>query len=125
MALVHTAGKFIPDLEPVTVLTVNTLSTDFDFHLLNQMVTNVVNPSEAGGNSDCGKSGLQVHTTNQVTAAGNQSGDLATEVSSSVEGLFNKFNGKVSVTAVHNLEVSNLRVASQVDILGTISDDLH
>jgi len=125
VALVHTAGKFVPDLEPVTVLTVNALSSDFDFHLLNQMVTDMVNPSETVSTGKSGESSLQVHTANQVTAAGNQGSDLATEVSGSVEGLFNRFNGKVGMTTVHNLEVSNLRVASQVDILGTISDDLH
>ena len=50
---------------------------------------------------------------------------LLAEVGGSVEGLLNGLHGEVSVATVDNLEKGDLRVASQVDILGTISDELH
>jgi hypothetical protein len=36
-----------PDLHPVTVLAINALTTDFNLNLLDEAVTNVVEPAEA------------------------------------------------------------------------------
>ena len=45
-------GKFVPDVEPVTVVLVNSLTTNFDFDVLNKSVANLVDPSEVVTTSD-------------------------------------------------------------------------
>ena len=42
-------GEFIPDGEPVTILLVNSLSSDLYFNRLDEEVTNEVDPSEVSG----------------------------------------------------------------------------
>ena len=39
-------GEFVPNVEPVTIVLVDTLSTDFDFNVVDQVVTNPVQPTE-------------------------------------------------------------------------------
>jgi hypothetical protein len=43
--LFSSLGKFVPDVEPVTVVTVNFLSTDFNVNVVNDNVSNVTSPS--------------------------------------------------------------------------------
>ena len=38
--------KFVPNIKPVTVLLINTLSTDFNFNLLYKEKTNIIDPAE-------------------------------------------------------------------------------
>ena len=47
------------------------------------------------------------------------------ELNGSLESLLNRLNREVSMSTVDNLEESNLWVTSQVNILGTISYELH
>jgi hypothetical protein len=51
--------------------------------------------------------------------------DTTTEIGLSAESLLNRFDGKVGISAISDLPESNLRVASQVNILRAISDELH
>jgi len=39
-------GEFVPDVHPVTVVFVDTLSTDFNFDVFDENVTEPVNPAE-------------------------------------------------------------------------------
>lgn len=119
--------KFIPDVEPVTIVTVNTLATDFNFNLSDHNVTEPVEPTElsGSGNRHTGKSNLKIHAGNEITVAGNSAGNFATPISGTIKGLFDRFHGKVSVTTIHDFPEGNLRISGQVNILSTISDELH
>jgi len=129
ISLFVTSGlrKFIPDVEPVTVVAVNALTTDFDFHLSDHNVPEPVKPTElsGSGNRHTGKSDLKIHTGNKITVTRNSAGNLAAPISGTVEGLFNRFHRKVSVTTIHDFPEGNLRISGQVNILSTISDKLH
>ena len=59
---------------------------------------------------------------NQIAVAGDRAGDLAAKACLTIEGLLDVLNREVGVAPVDHLEESDLRVASQVDILSTISD---
>ncbi len=124
-------GQLIPDVQPVTVVLVDTLSSDFDLDVLHQVVTGPVQPAElgaaavAGLQSHLGQGGLQVHAVDQVTIALDGAGHLLAKVGGTVEGVFNGFHGKVSVATVHNFKKCDLRVTSQVHVLGAVGYELH
>jgi hypothetical protein len=69
--------------------------------------------------------GLEVDSVDQITISGDGASHLLTEIGETVEGLFNRFHGEVGVSAVDNLEESNLGVSGQVYILGTVSYKLN
>jgi len=119
--------KFIPDVEPVTVVAVNALATDFDFDLSDHNVTEPVEPTElsSSGNRHTGKSDLKVHAGNKITVTRNSAGNFATPIGSTIEGLFDRFHREVSVATIHHFPEGNLRISGQVNILSTISDKLH
>ena len=118
-------SKFSPDIHPVAILTVNELTTDLNLSLLNHGITNTISPFVAASSGNIGENTLEVHLLDQITITGDSSGDTLTEINLTVESLLNRLNSEVSVTTIDDLEESNLRVASQVNILGTISDKLH
>ena len=124
-------GELIPDVEPVTIVLVDTLTTDFDLNGLDKVVANPVEPTELGTSAVSGhdrhrgESSLEIHTVDQITVALDCAGHLLGEVRCTVEGVLDGLHGEVGVTTVEHLEKSNLRVASQVDILGTVGDELH
>ena len=103
-------GEFVPDLEPVAIMFVYPLSTDFDFDVLDQVVTRPVEPSElstraiAGLESDLRQSGLEVHAVDQVTIALDGASHLLAKVGGTIERIFNGFHGEVGVTTIYNLE---------------------
>ncbi len=61
-------GELVPDVEPVTIVLVNALTTDLKLNGLDEEVTNPVEPAELGTRpvrgeqGDLGKRGLEVHT---------------------------------------------------------------
>jgi len=77
------------------------------------------------GGGSSGYSCLEVDAVDEITVSGDGAGNLLAEVGETVESLFNGFHGKVGVSAVDNFEESNLWVARQVDVLGTVSYELH
>ena len=68
-----------------------------------------------------------LHVTDKITftVAGNGDGDAAGVGGSTVDGLLDVLHREVSVALVFGLEESYLRVTGKVDILGTVSDELH
>ena len=102
-------GEFVPEMEPFTVVLVNALPTDFNFHGGNEVVTRPVEPTELGtrgirGNRDTWESGLEVHTVDEITVTLDSTGHLLAEVRGTVERVFNGFHGKVSVTTIDLLK---------------------
>ena len=124
-------GQLVPDVHPVTILLVDALATDFNLNVVDHVVTDPVQPAELSARavgrlkSDLRQGGLQVHAVNQITVALDGAGDLLAEVRGAVERVLDGLHGKVGVTAVHHLEKRDLRVASQVNVLGAVSYKLH
>ena len=124
-------GELIPDVQPVTIVLVNALTADLQLDGLDEVVAHPVEPAELGTRAICrqdlylGQHGLQVDTVDQITVALDSAGHLLAEVGGTVEGVLNRLHGEVSVATVHHLPESDLGVTSQVNILGTISDELH
>ena len=127
--------QLVPDMHPVTILTIDTLSSNFHLNLGDQLLTREVQPAGVdtttqGGRRDThklvnlGESNLQVGAVSQITIAADGALHAATEVSLTIEGLLNALNSKVGVSAVSDLPESNLGVRGQVNILGAIGDDL-
>jgi len=86
-------------------------------------------PARGGTGEGVGRSrvGLEfeVHVTDEITVARDSHGHATGVGSGTVDGLLDVLHREVSVALVNRLEESNLGVASQVDILGTVSDELH
>lgn len=103
-------GQFVPDVQPVTVVLINLLTTDFNIHVVDQIVTDPVQPAELStravisGENNLGECGLQVNTVDQITVAADCALHLLAEVGGAVEGLFNGFHGEVGVATVYDLE---------------------
>ena len=129
--LARLLGELIPDLKPVTVVLVDLLATNLKLNGVDQVVANPVEPTELStraigcGQSHGGKGGLEVYTVNQITITGDSAGYLLAKVGRTIEGLLNSLHGEVCVSAVNHLEKSNLRVSRQINILRTISHELH
>jgi len=74
---------------------------------------------------DLGESNLEVGAVSKISVPADRALDTASEICLSVESLFDRFDGKVSISAICHLPESNLRVTSKVNILGAVSYELH
>ena len=61
----------------------------------------------------------------EITVALDGAGDLLAEVRGAVKRVLDGLHGKVSVTPVDHFKKSDLRVTSQINVLGAIGDELH
>jgi len=126
-------GELVPDVHPVTVLTVDALTTDLNLNLRDELLTGEVKPTSVDvattsvlqSLANLRKSNLKVSAVSQITITRDGAGHAATEVSLAVESLLNRLHSEVSVTLVGNLPESDLGVTSQVNVLGAIGDKLH
>ena len=124
-------SELVPNVEPVTILLVDALTTDLNLNIIDDVVTDPVEPTELSARTvrhlqlNLRQGGLEVHTVDQITIALNGAGDLLAEVRGAVKRVLDRLHGKVGVAAVHHLEESDLRVASQVHVLGAVSYKLH
>jgi hypothetical protein len=121
--------KLSPELHPVTILLVNTLTTNLNLNVINQLVTREIQPPSIYGSISAdthilinfGKSHLEICAVSKVSVTGNGAGHATTKITLSIESLFNGFHCKIGVAAISYLPVSNLWVTSKVNILSTIS----
>lgn len=124
-------GELVPDVHPVTVVLVDALTTDLNLNVVDEVVTDPVEPTELSARavsrleSDLREGRLEVHAVDEITVALDGASHLLAEVRGAVERVLDGLHGKVSVTTVHNLEKSDLGVASQVNVLGAVSYKLH
>ena len=112
---------------PALVVLVNALTTDGKLRGGDGALgdpAGIGTESESVGRSRVGLE-LEVHVTDEITVAGNSHGDATGVGGSTVDGLLDVLHREVSVALVNRLEESNLRVTSEVHILGTVSDELH
>jgi hypothetical protein len=112
---------------PLLVLLVDALTTDGQLNVVDGTLGDPVAVIGSVVGRGVGGEGLEldVHVTDKITVAGNSHGDAARVGGGTVDGLLDVLHSEVSVALVNRLEESYLRVASQVDILGTVSDELH
>ena len=125
-------SQLIPDMHPVTVLTIDTLSTDLYLYLRDELLTWEIQPAGKDLASlvlhvlvNLGQGYLQVGAVGQITITADSASHTATEVGLAVECLLNRLHSEVSVATVGHLPESNLRVTGQVYVLSTVSDKLH
>jgi len=123
-------GELGPDLHPVTVLTVDALTTDLELDNLDEPVADIVEPAEAGevgGTRDevhGGENHLHVGAVHQVRIAVDDGRHTLVEIRLSVEGDFDGLHGEVGVALVQHLPESDLGVARDINILSTVRDEL-
>jgi len=108
--LARLLGKLVPDVEPITVVLVDLLTTNLNIHVVDQVVANPVEPTELRTRavrrleSHLGEGGLKVDTVDQIAVAADRALDLLAKVGRTRERLFNGLHGKVSVATVDDLE---------------------
>ena len=106
---------------PLLVVLVDALATDGQFNILDGTFRE---PRVIGTGNSTGLH-FDVHVGDQITVTGNGDGDAAIGTWGTVDGLFDVFHREVGVTLVHRLEESDFWVTREIDILGTIGDELH
>ena len=102
--------ELVPNVEPVTIMLINTLATDLNLNVADDVVTNPVEPSELSTRAvrrlelNLRQSSLEVHAVDQITITLNGAGDLLAEVRSTVERVLDRLHREVGVTTIHDLE---------------------
>ena len=107
-------------MHPVTILAVNSLTTDLNLNLGNELLTRVVQPTginRASARStqrlvDLGESNLDICALGKISVSGDGAGHAAAKVSLTVEGLLDGLHREVGVASVRHLPESNLGVSS-------------
>jgi len=95
--------KLGPDLHPVTILAINTLTTNLHLHLLDEAVTNVVNPSEGISRSSGAylrEHNLNIRLVHEIGVTVNDGRHTLVEIRLAVERHLNGLHGEVGVALV-------------------------
>ena len=125
--LARLLSELVPDVEPVTIVLVNALATDFNLNVVDDVVADPVEPAELGTRAvgrlelNLRQSSLEVHAVDQITIALDSAGNLLAEVRGTVERVLDRLHSEVGMAAIDHLEECDLRVAGQVNVLGTVS----
>jgi len=94
-------GQVVPDVEPVGVVLVNALATDFELNRGEHGLTDVAD--EVATNQ--GREGsLEVHAVDKVTVTRDRASHLAAEISSAVEGLLDGLHREVGMASIDDFE---------------------
>ncbi len=123
--------ELVPDVKPLGVVLVDLLAANLNVDVVDKVVADPVEPAELraaavrGLESDLGEGRLEVDTVDQIAVTGDRALNLLAEVRRAREGLLNRLHGEVGVATVDDLEEGDLRVARKVDILCTVSNELH
>lgn len=114
-------SQFIPDVQPLTVVSINGLSTNANRDIINDGSTNVVNPGLSSGSGKGWEVENKVDFPDQVSVTGDRGSNRVTEIwVTAIESLLNTFNSKVSVSSVHKFEEGNTWSAGEIHVLRTI-----
>ena len=124
--LLSRQGKLVPDVHPVTILAVNSLTTDLDLDLSDELLTGVVQPTgiDRAGSAlvNLGESNLNIGAVSKISVSGDGARNTATKISLTVEGLLDGLHGKVGVASVRHLPESDLGVSCKENVLGAVGD---
>jgi hypothetical protein len=111
---------------PPLVVFVNALTTDGK---LRGGDGTLGDPARGGTGEGVGRISVglefEVHVTDEITVTGDGHGHAAGVGGGTVDGLLDVLHREVSVAFVDSLEEGHFRISGQVDILGTVSDELH
>ena len=122
-------GELRPDLHPVAVLAVDALAADLELNLLDEAVADVVEPAETVDRLrrevDRRENNLDVRAVHQVGIAVDDRRDTLVKVGLAVERNLNGLEGEVRVALVEDLPERDLGVTRDLDILGSVRDELH
>jgi hypothetical protein len=79
---------------------INALASDLHLDVLDQDVTEPVQPTETRGtrHGHCGKLRAEVHAVNQITIAGDGAGNFLAEIGRTIDGLFFDFHQRPDYT---------------------------
>jgi hypothetical protein len=106
---------------PLLVVLVDTLATDGQLNVVDGALGD---PARSPGGRGV-RHELEVHVTDEVTVTGDGDGHATGVGGSTVDGLLDVLHREVGVALVFRLVEGYFGVASQVDILGTVSYELH
>jgi len=129
--LLSRQGKLVPDVHPVTILAVNSLTTDLDLDLSDELLTGVVQPTgidravyrvSTQGLVNLGESNLNIGAVSKISVSGDGARNTATKISLTVEGLLDGLHGKVGVASVRHLPESDLGVSCKENVLCAVGD---
>jgi hypothetical protein len=112
---------------PLLVVLVDALTTDGQLDVVDGTLGDPVAVVDGLGSRGVGSERLEldVHVTDEITVTGDSHGHAAGVGGSTVDGLLDVLHREVGVALVLGLKKSYLRVTGKVDILGTVSDELH
>jgi hypothetical protein len=130
--LLSSHSKLIPDMHPVTVMTVDSLSTNLHINLGDKLLTGEIQPASIHITSvsvthilvNLGESHLKIGTVGKITTSGEGALNTATKIGLAVKGLFNRFNSEVSISLKGITPVSNVRIRSQRNVLRSDSNEI-
>ena len=106
---------------PLLVVLVDALTTDGQLNIVDGTLSNPARARVIRG----ARLELEVHVTDEITVTGDSHGHAAGVGGSTVDGLLDVLHREVGVALVFRLEEGHLRVTGKVDILGTVSYELH
>jgi hypothetical protein len=125
-------GELRPDLHPVTVLAVDALAADLELNLLDEAVADLVEPAETRRRDativlevNRRENDLDVRAVHQVGVTVDDRRDTLVEVGLAVERDLNRLEGEVRVALLEDLPERDLGVTRDLDILGSVRDELH
>ena len=112
---------------PLLVVLVDALTTDGKLNVVNGTLGDPVGIGSGVGGEGILTTGLEfeVHVADEITVARNGDGHATGVGGSTVDGLLDVLHREVGVALVFRLEESYLRVTGKVNILGTVSYELH
>jgi hypothetical protein len=112
---------------PLLVVLVDALATDGQLDVVDGTLGDPVAVVDGLGSRGVGSERLEldVHVTDEITVTGDSHGHATGVGGSTVDGLLDVLHREVGVALVLGLEEGHLRVTGKVDILGTVSDELH
>jgi len=88
-------SELVPNVKPITIVLVDALTTDLNLNVVDDIVTNPVEPTELRGRTvrclelNLRQSRLEVHAVDEVTIALNGASNLLAEVGSTVKRVLN------------------------------------
>ena len=127
--LLRRESELIPDVHPVTILAVNSLASNLNLNLSNELLTGVIQPTGihvgargSHGLVNLGESNLDIGAVGKISISGDGATNTATEIGLAVESLLDGLHREVGVASVRHLPESNLGVSSKENILCAVGD---
>jgi hypothetical protein len=128
--LLRGESELVPDVHPVSELTVNALTTNLDLNLGNKLLTDEIQPTgidssiarSLHGLVNLRESDLEVCAVSKVSVSGDSAGHTATKVSLTREGLLNTLHREVGVSTIRDLPEGDLGGSSKENVLCAVGD---